>query len=153
MSETDKTPPPRRTIAVTIVGVLLLVPAATSAYMAAVFATSGDLQREFAGALGPSIVPYGFLLPAGVGVVVALIFGGAGVAIIRRWRGWRIWVGTLAWILIVGVVLKLFARSPPPGTATSRALVADLFTIAFAVFALVAKRRERKPDLAAVFDD
>src|SRR5437016_245241 len=38
MSETDKTPPPRRTIAVTFAGVLLLMlPAAAFAFMAAIF--------------------------------------------------------------------------------------------------------------------
>jgi hypothetical protein len=147
MSKIDKTPPPRRTIAVTIVGVLLLPPAAAFAYMAAVFATNGELRLEFAGALGH---PYGFLLPVGVGVVVALVFGCAGLATIRRWRGWRIWAGAMAWGLIAVTILKLFASTRPE---SSMALVVDLAPVAFAVFVLVAKRRERRPDVAAVFDD
>jgi hypothetical protein len=37
MSGTDKTPPPRRTIAVTVAGVLLLMLPAAFAFMAAIF--------------------------------------------------------------------------------------------------------------------
>jgi hypothetical protein len=146
MSESDKSPPPRRTIAVTIAGALLLLPAAAFAYMAAVFATSGDVQHEFAVALGH---PYGFLLPVGVGLAVAVVFGCAGLVTIRRWRGWRIWMGVMAWGLIAVAILNLFASIRPE---SSTELVVDLAPVAFAVFMLVAKRRERRPDIAAVFD-
>ena len=147
MSKTDKMPPPRRTIAVTFAGSLLLLPAVAFAYMAAVFATSSDLQHEFAAALGH---PYGFLLPVGVGMVAALVFGCAGLATIRRWRGWRIWTGVMAWGLIVVAILQLFASIRPE---SSMDLVVDLAPVAFAVFVLAAKRRERRPDIVAVFDD
>jgi len=148
MSESEKALPPGRTIAVTVAGVLLLLPAALSAYAAYGFAANSYLQREFADALGPSIAPYGFLLPVGVCAVVALIFGSAGVATIRRWRGWRILAGTTSWGLIGMFVFSL------PGLFGSLIGPTNLVLLAFAafaVFALVAKRRERKPDLRAVF--
>jgi len=50
-------------------------------------------------------------------------------------------------------VLGLFKTPPLFGPDTSFDLRGFLVTIAFAVFVLIAKRRERKPDLAAVFDD
>ena len=152
MSESDKIPPPRRTIAVTVAGVLLVLPAAFSAIWAARIATNSYLQREFADALGPGIAPYGFLLPVGVCVVVALIFGSAGVATVRRWHGWRIWAGAVAWSLIVLAVMPVFSTPPPPGADPSFDLVFSLVIIAYAVFFLVAKRRERRPNLAPVFD-
>jgi hypothetical protein len=128
MRESDKTPPPRRTIAVTVAGVLLLLPAAASAFMAIAFRSP-------------------------VGLLVAGIVGYAGLATIRRWRGWRIWAGAMAWVLIALVVLSLFATPPPPGTDRSWEDVMALVSVAIAVFVLIAKRLERRPDYAAVFDD
>jgi len=143
MSEPHKTPPPRRTIAVTIAGVLLLLPAAAFAYMAAVFATSNELRRVFAGALAPSIAPYSFLLPVGVGVVLALTFGWAGLATVLRWHGWRIWAGVVAWGMIVIFVLELLSAT--------FAEIPSFIVLALAVFVLVAKRRECRPNFTAVF--
>jgi hypothetical protein len=139
MSEPNKTPPPRKTAAVTIAGFLLLLPAAAFAYGAFFFAFSQiDIQVQY---------------PTGVDVVGAAIFGYAGLATIRRWRGWRIWAGTIAWGLIALVVLNLFKTPPPPGTDRSFELPVMLGVIAIAVFVLIAKRLERRPDFAAVFDD
>jgi hypothetical protein len=87
-----------------------------------------------------------------VGLLATVILGYAGLATIRRWRGWRIWAGTIAWGLIALAVLNLFKTPVPPGTDTSSELPVVLGAIAIAVFVLVAKRRERKPDLRAVFD-
>src|SRR5215813_187008 len=148
MSESEKALPPGRTIAVTVAGVLLLLPAAFSALWAARIATNSYFQREFADALGPGIAPYGFLLPVGLCVVAALIFGSAGVVIIRRWRGWRIWAGGGAWSLIILAVMPVFSTPPPPGADPSFNPVVSLAIIAYAVFLLVAKRRERRPNLA-----
>jgi len=111
---------------------LFLLPAAFCAVIA-VIARQSHFRDAFA---------------SGVSLVTAVIFSYAGFAIIRRWHGWRIWAGTLAWGLIAFVVLNLFKTPAPPGSRVMFALI-----IAFAVFALVAKRREREPDLAAVFDD
>jgi peptidoglycan/LPS O-acetylase OafA/YrhL len=138
MSESYKAPPPRRTIAVTIAGFLLLLPAAVCALGAILFATGDFLRNAYA-----SVV---FL-------VATAILGYAGFTTIRRWRGWRIWAGTTAWGLIALVVFNLFARPQPPGTDRSIGRVMFSLIVAVAVFVLVAKRRERKSDLAAVFDD
>jgi len=132
MSEPHKSPPARKTAAVTISGVLFLLLAAFCAFIAD-FATQGHFRDA---------------LVSGVFLVAAIIFGYAGLAIIRRWRGWRIWAGTLAWGLIAFIVLSVFRVPVPPGSRVMFALI-----IAFAVFVLVAMRREREPDLAAVFGD
>ena len=50
--------------------------------------------------------------------------------------------------LIALVVLNLFQTLPSPGANTSFDLLA---IVAFAVFVLIAKRRERRPDFTAVF--
>jgi hypothetical protein len=55
----------------------------------------------------------------------------------------------MAWGLIAVAILNLFASIRPE---SSTELVVDLAPVAFAVFMLVAKRRERRPDIAAVFD-
>jgi len=121
---------------VTVAGALLLLPAAASA-LVAIIATDGHFRNAYA---------------SGAYLVAAVIFGYAALAIIRRWRGWRIWAGTIAWGLIALVVLNLFKPPPPPGIDTSFELPVVLVTITFAVFVLIAKRRERRPDFAAVFD-
>src|SRR5262249_11909642 len=107
---------------------------------------------EFADALGPGIAPYGFLLPVGLCVVAALIFGSAGVVIIRRWRGWRIWGGGGGWGLVLSAVMAGVSAAPPARGDPSFNPVVSLAIIAYAVFLLVAKRRERRPNLAPVFD-
>jgi hypothetical protein len=56
----------------------------------------------------------------------------------------------MAWGLIVVAILQLFASIRPE---SSMDLVVDLAPVAFAVFVLVAKRRERRPDIVGVFDD
>jgi hypothetical protein len=129
-------PPHRRTAAVTVAGTLLLVPAVASALMTVLFATGGHMQSA----------PL-----SGINLVATVIFGYAGPASICRWRGWRIWAGVAAWCLIAFVVLKLFAPPPPPGTDRSFDMLIDLIVVALAVFVLIAKRLERRPDLAAVF--
>jgi chromate transport protein ChrA len=128
MGEPDKTPPPRRTIAVTIAGVLLLLPAAASALMAFVFAPGSHLSNAYA---------------SGVGLVAAAIFGCAGLATIRRWRGWRIWAGVAAWGMIVIFVLQLLSAT--------FAEIPSFIMLALAIFVLIAKRRERRPDFTAIF--
>jgi hypothetical protein len=140
VTESQGTLAPRKTAAVTVAGALLLLPAVACALVAIYFATGGG------GHLGGAIAS-GFYLAA------AAILGYAGLAIIRRWSGWRIWAGLIAWGLIALVLLNLFKTPPPPGTDRSSDTVADLVVFAFAVFVLVAKRRERRLDLGAVFDD
>jgi peptidoglycan/LPS O-acetylase OafA/YrhL len=131
-------PPHRRKAAVTVAGVLLLLPAVGLAYWeAAYFAARIDISFD------PRIVAVEWAFA----VVLAL----AGLAIVRRWRGWRIWAGTIAWGLIAIVVLNLF-NTPPPGPVRSFKLAFMLGALAIAMFVLIAKRRERKLDLRAVFD-
>jgi hypothetical protein len=71
MSGTDKTPPPRRTIAVTFAGVLLLMlPAAAFAFMAAIFLVDR---------LGSRRVPIDFTF-------IGINFAFAGCLATRNWR-------------------------------------------------------------------
>src|SRR5262245_21507987 len=79
VSESHKTPPHRKTAAVTIVGALLLLLAVGFAYMAAAFAA------HIASGNHPYISPYS----VAVGLALAGVLVLAGWAIIGRWRGWR----------------------------------------------------------------
>src|SRR5215470_16087544 len=123
MSEPDKTPPPRKTVAVTIAGILLLLLAVGFAYVAARFAAHNASGSDL------YIDPYSIAVALALGVVLAL----AGLAIVRRWRGWRIWAGMIAWGLIALVVLNLFKTPPLFGPDTSFDPLGLLVTIAFAV--------------------
>jgi hypothetical protein len=79
------------------------------------------------------------------------MFGWAGLATIFRWRGWRIWAGAIAWLAIMMLVFDLFAeKQAQPGEYD---LPVRLIFWVVAVFVLIAKRLERRPDFAAVFDD
>ena len=66
-----------------------------------------------------------------------------------RWRKWRIWTGAVSWGLI-----SIIGQFAPPSTYPSGERMFGLILLALAVFALIAKRLEqRRPDIAAVFDD
>jgi peptidoglycan/LPS O-acetylase OafA/YrhL len=134
VSESQSIPPPRKTAAVTISGVLLLLLAAVCA-LVAFMATQGHFRDARAS------ITY---------LVGAAVFGYASLATIRRWRGWRIWAGTVSWGLIVISVLGLFA-APPPESSDRLFNVTCLIIIALAAFVLIAKRLERRPDFSAVF--
>jgi len=142
MSETDKTPPPRRTIAVTFAGLLLLMlPAAGLAFTAATFLVDR---------LGSRRVPIDFTF-IGINFALAGCFGYAGLATIRRWRGWRIWAGTASWGMIAIIVLGLFA-APPFDPDWVVGIASRIIVVALAVYVLVAKRRERRSNIGAVFE-
>jgi peptidoglycan/LPS O-acetylase OafA/YrhL len=134
VNESQSIPPPRKTAAVTISGVLLLLLAAVCA-LVAFMATQGHFRDARAS------IAY---------LVGAAVFGYASLATIRRWRGWRIWAGTVSWGLIVISVLGLFA-APPPESSDRLFNVTCLIIIALAAFVLIAKRLERRPDFSAVF--
>src|SRR5262249_49326283 len=135
LSESQSMPPPRRTAAVTIAGVLLLLPAAVCV-LVAIIATEGHFRDAFAS------VAY---------LLLAAVFGYASLATIRRWRGWRIWAGTVSWGLIVISVLGLFAALPLDSSGRLFVIISNIILIALAAFVLIAKRRERRPDFTAVF--
>jgi peptidoglycan/LPS O-acetylase OafA/YrhL len=130
-------PPPRKTPAVTIAGALLLLPVVVCALVAFI-AAQGHFRDAFAS------IAY---------LVGAAVFGYASLATIRRWRGWRIWAGTVSWGLIVISVLGLFAAAPPDSSGRLFNITSHIIVIALAAFVLIAKRLERRPDFAAVFDD
>jgi len=147
VSQSQTTPIPQKTRAVTIAGALFLIFAFVSASAAVVV---------FAIEVG---FPQGTLRirpinprDAGINLVAAAVFGYTGLAMMLRWRRWRIWTGMVSWVLIVIVVLSQF--DPPSGPNSSIDRTVGLVVFAVAVFALAAKRWERRPtDLAAVFDD
>ncbi len=143
MTEPQATPAPRRTRAVTIAGALFLLRAVVWAFPAAVFV----IDNAFPDSLALRYRPIN-LVVAVSSLVLALVLGYAGLAIMLRWRRWRIWAGTVSWGLIVIVVLSQFA---PPSAAGSLERLISLVVLVVAVFALVAKRRERRPDIASVF--
>jgi hypothetical protein len=121
------------------------------AFTAVVFSTVRGLPDPFAGEFGPDVAPYGSLIVVGVCLVFSTMFGWAGLATIFRWRGWRIWAGAIAWLAIMMLVFDLFAeKQAQPGEYD---LPVRLIFWVVAVFVLIAKRLERRPDFAAVFDD
>jgi hypothetical protein len=112
--------------AVTVAGALVLV------------AGLGVAVITVLSALG-SGVPANAEMHAGLAVTfLVLVF--VGWAMIRRWRGWRIWSGTLAWGLVAMTILGLFA-SPEIASATS--WTTRMVVIACAAAILLAKRLER----------
>ena len=145
MSRTQTTPIPHKTRAVTIVGALFLVLALGSALAVVVFA----IEAAFPGILSFANRPIS-PADAGANLVAAAVLGYTGLAMMLRWRRWRIWTGTVSWGLIVIVVFSQFAS--PSGPYRSIERMASLIVLAVVVFALAAKRREPRPDIAAVFD-
>jgi len=141
MTEVQRTPSPQRTVAVTVAGALILVFAAGAAYVAAMFAASIVFPGSLANPVYASL---------GVALALTVILAWAGLAIIRRWRGWRICAGVIAWGMIASIALRLFTL--PPGSDVLAHLTGGLIYVAFAVFVLVAKHRERRPKIGAVFE-
>ena len=144
MTEPQATPAPRRTRLVTIAGALFLSWAVVWALAAAVFVIANVFPNSFALAYQPID-----LVDAGSSLGLALALGYAGLAMMLRWRRWRIWTGTVSWGLIVIIILSQFA--PPSAANRSLERSISLVVLAVAVFALAAKRREPRPDIAAVF--
>ena len=80
--------------------------------------------------------------------VIFLIFVFAGLAMILRWRGWRIWAGTVAWLTIVLMVTELVREFWMLATHVSMRidlwiLIFGTFTILVCVFVLWAKRQDK----------
>jgi hypothetical protein len=125
---------------------LFLLWAAVTAFAVAILVIGNALPDNLALAHWP-ISP----VEASFSLVLVLVLGYAGLAMMLRWRRWRVWAGTVSWGLIVIIVLSLFA--PPSDTDRPFERLISLVVLAVAVFALIAKRRERRPDIAAVFDD
>jgi len=114
------------------------------ALAAAVFVIANVFPDSFALAYQPID-----LVDAGSSLGLALALGYAGLAMMLRWRRWRIWAGTVSWGLIVIIILSQFA--PPSAADRSLERSISLIVLAVAVLALAAKRREPRPDIAAVF--
>jgi hypothetical protein len=90
--------------------------------------------------------------PIGLAVLAVIAAIPTGVAIIRRWPGWRFLAGIVAWCLIVdsamGLQVALALTRPYPLTGpawASLAAVVGSFATAIAAFALWAKRQEPRP--------
>jgi hypothetical protein len=144
VTEPQATPVPRRTGAVTVAGALFLLWAVVWAFAATVLVIGNAFPDSLVLANRPID-----LVDTVSSLVLALALGYAGLAMMLRWRRWRIWAGTVSWGLIVIVVLSQFA--PPSAANRSLERLISLIVLAVAVFALVAKRRERQPDIATVF--
>jgi hypothetical protein len=111
--------------AVTIAGALVLLAGLAIGISAALSAFGSGILADFGMHVGLA--------------VVFLILGFVGLAMMRRWRGWRIWSGALAWGSIAMTILGLFA-SPEIAGATS--MTTRIAVIACAVGILLAKRLE-----------
>jgi len=145
VSQSQTNPVPQKTRAVTIAGTLFLMLAAASALALVVFAIEVAFPQ---GTLHVRPINPG---DAAVTLVSAALLGYTGLAMMLRWRRWRIWTGTVSWGLISMIVISQFA---PPSTYPSGERMFGLILLAVVVFALIAKRLEqRRPDIAAVFDD
>jgi len=145
VSQSQTNPVPQKTRAVTIAGTLFLVLAAASALAVVVFAIEVAFPQ---GTLYVRSINSG---DAAVSLVAAAVLGYTGLAMMLRWRRWRIWTGIVSWGLISMIVFSQFAS---PSTYPSDERMAGLILLAVVVFALIAKRLEpRRPDIAAVFDN
>lgn len=143
MSQSQTNPVLQKTRAVTIAGTLFLMLAAASALALVVFAIEVAFPQ---GTLHVRPINPG---DAAVTLVSAALLGYTGLAMMLRWRKWRIWTGAVSWGLI-----SIIGQFAPPSTYPSGERMFGLILLALAVFALIAKRLEqRRPDIAAVFDD
>jgi hypothetical protein len=127
------------------VGALFLVLALGSAVAVVVFA----IEAAFPGSLSYANRPIS-PVDAGANLVAAAVLGYTVLSMMLRWRRWRIWSGTVSWGLIAIVAFSQF--TPPLGPYRSIERMAGLIVLAIVVFALAAKRREPRLDIAAVFD-
>jgi hypothetical protein len=98
--------------------------------------------RILVGNVSPAPVQIGNLFLI---LIIVVIFALAGTATILRWRGWRIWAGTVSWLAIGLVVLAIIPRLTGVdltfldfGAAYQAASTALIF-----VFVLWAKRQEK----------
>jgi formylglycine-generating enzyme required for sulfatase activity len=82
----------------------------------------------------PSAWPWGF---------ISVIFAVPGVAMILRWRGWRVWAGTVSWLTIVLGVIALAVESSYGPSYFARALSFCTFPILVCIFVLWAKRQDK----------
>ena len=142
MSQSQTNPVPQKTRAVTIAGTLFLMLAAASALALVVFAIEVAFPQ---GTLHVRPINPG---DAAITLVSAPLLGYTGLAMMLRWRKWRIWTGAVSWGLI-----SIIGQFAPPSTYPSGERMFGLILLALAVFALIAKRLEqRRPDIAAVSD-
>ena len=127
-----------RTLAVTIAGAIVFLGGALVCAAAVIFAVQIIAPRlSGGGAIFTAELAPLALFP----LFLALAF--IGLAMIRRWRHWRILSGVAAWSMIVIPVMGLFATTvgpPRPLELILRALVA-----AFGVVILVVIRGEKPP--------
>ena len=127
-----------RTLAVTIVGAIVFLCGALVCAAAAIFAAQVVGPRLSAGGavFTAELAPLA-LFP--LFLALALI----GLAMIRRWRHWRILSGVAAWSMIAIPVMGLFATTvgpPRPFELILRSLV-----VVFGVVILVVIRGEKPP--------
>jgi hypothetical protein len=81
-------------------------------------------------------------------VVISLIFVFAGLAMILRWRGWRIWAGTVSWLTIVIMVVGLASEAYTSMSIQLFMLAFCTFAILVCIFVLWAKRQGKALALA-----
>jgi len=125
----------RRTRTTTSAGIVLLAFSVVLALLSIKFAAP---TYGLTDAIGPVLI---------FGVIAA-----AGAATVRRWRGWRIWAGAVAWILIWASVYMLprailSLGSPFAGDVGAGKFMVFLTVplIAIGGFVLWAKRQEPRP--------
>jgi hypothetical protein len=76
-------------------------------------------------------------------VFIFVIFAVSGLAIILRWRGWRIWAGTVSWLTIVIGVVALAVEFSHGSSYFARALFFLAWPILVCIFVLWVKRQDK----------
>jgi len=129
--------PMRKTWAVTVAGLLFLLAGLAFASRMASFMFA-DFSR---GTVRPPAVIVWLILGC-----ADLAFIAATLAIVRRWRGWRVWAGIIAWSAIALASVPawdiLASINDGPSTGAISAGLSLLALPALAGFLLWAKRRE-----------
>ena len=120
MSQSQTNPVPQKTRAVTIAGTLFLMLATASALALVVYAIEVAFPQRtlHVRSINPG--------DAAVSLVAAAVLGYTGLAMMLRWRRWRIWTGSVSWGLISMIVLSQFA---PPSTVLYTPNVVPAYTI------------------------
>jgi hypothetical protein len=144
MTESQPTTGVKRSTALTVAGAVLFLLAIPYAGVAGLFSFIASNPQLVTIKFG------GFILPFGLGrygmllfLALALLTTFAGLAAIRRWRAWRIWVRIVAWLTLA---LSLYcAWIWFVGSLAGVSLLIPIGLLAIAGFVLWAETREQNP--------
>jgi hypothetical protein len=96
--ESGAASPRKRSTAVTLSGIALLIVPFLVLLLVVISATP---ESPLAAAFSTGKFTSGLATGIGVTIAILAVFAVTGLAIVGRWRGWRIYAGTMGWFLIL----------------------------------------------------